>query len=194
VSAEGPRDQAAHDERARLFVALELPEDARRALVRWRSEALRDARGLRLISTEHLHATLCFLGWRGVGDIDEIWRACGALATRRAAELRLGEAMWLPGRRPRVLAVELVDPGERLLEAQSALSGALEAGGWYRPEKRPFFGHVTVARVARGARPRPRDLPPPPPLDLRGSRVTLYRSRLAPSGARYEPLHTLELE
>ena len=133
MSAEGPRDQAAHDERARLFVALELPEDARRALVRWRSEALRDARGLRLISTEHLHATLCFLGWRGVGDIDEIWRACGALATRRAAELRLGEAMWLPARRPRVLAVELVDPGERLLEAQSALSVALEAGGGTGP-------------------------------------------------------------
>jgi 2'-5' RNA ligase len=191
---EGGRDQGARDERVRLFVALELPEDARRALVRWRAEALGDAPGVRLLSPEHLHATLCFLGWRQLGDIEEIWRACGALAAHQAAELRLGEAVWLPSRRPRVLAVELLDPEEGLLRAQSALSDALEARGWYRPEKRPFFAHVTVARVARGGRPRPRDLPPPPPLDLRGSQLTLYRSRLAPSGAQYEPLHTIELE
>jgi 2'-5' RNA ligase len=189
---EGAGDQAVREERARLFVALELPEDARRELVRWRSEALGGAEGLRLISPEHLHATLCFLGWRQVGEIDEIWRACGTLGGYRAAKLRLGEAVWLPRRRPRVLAVELLDSGGALLRTQSAISDALEAGGWYKPEKRPFFGHVTVARVARGARTRT-ELPPPPPLDLRGSRVTLYRSRLAPSGARYEPLHTIEL-
>jgi 2'-5' RNA ligase len=150
--------------------------------------------GLRLVSTEHLHTTLCFLGWRQVGEIDEIWGACETVAGHRAAELRLGQAVWLPPRRPRVLAVELVDSAGALRRTQSALSDALAAGGWYRPEKRPFFAHVTVARVARGARPRRSELRPPPALELRGSRVTLYRSRLAPSGARYEPLQTMELE
>jgi 2'-5' RNA ligase len=44
-------------ERTRLFVALDLPSAARAALERWRSTALRDVEGLRLVAPEALHAT-----------------------------------------------------------------------------------------------------------------------------------------
>jgi len=181
------------DERARLFVALELPEPVRVALVRWRTGATRGIDGLRLVREEDLHVTMCFLGSQTATEIDAIAVACAVLADERAAPLRVGTAIWLPPRRPRVLAVEFDDPDGALASAQSRLSDALGAGGWYRPEKRPFLAHVTVARVRGGARVRAGELEPPPPLTLTGSIVTLFRSRLSPSGARYEGLASVEL-
>jgi 2'-5' RNA ligase len=64
----------------------------------------------------------------------------------------------------------------------------LEGAGVYTPEKRRFRPHVTVARL------RPRVDPPRSaalavePLQFVGEAVTLYVSRLHPSGARYEAL------
>src|SRR5205807_10364112 len=75
----------------------------------------------------------------------------------------------------------------------AALSAALAGGGWYAPESRPFLAHVTVARMAKDARIKPPSLEPPPSVDVRCSRVTLYRSRLGSGGARYEPLSVVEL-
>jgi 2'-5' RNA ligase len=190
--AQPDSEQPRASERVRLFVALELPEPAREALVGWRSSEVPD-RGLRLIAPEYLHATLCFLGWRPIDDVGGILAACRILAGRGAAELTLGDAVWLPRRRPRVLAVELEDPGGGLTATQAAISEGLAAGGWYAPEKRPFLAHVTVARVATGARPRALELPAPPSLRFAASQVTLYRSRLSAGGARYEPLGTVDL-
>jgi 2'-5' RNA ligase len=181
------------DERIRLFVALELPTDARDELVRWRTRSLPDVDGVRAITAEDLHATLCFLGTRSAGEVEAISNACGVLAVQPAPELQLDEALWLPRRRPRVLAVELRDVAGALARAQAVLSEVLEAGGWYEPEARPYLGHITVARVARGTRMPTRELAAPPRLDFRATLVTLYRSRLSRSGARYEPLASVEL-
>jgi 2'-5' RNA ligase len=183
------------EERARLFVALELPASARDTLVQWRAAALRDVHGLRLVGAEDLHATLCFLGSRPAGEIEAIAAACGVVAGEPPVQSALGEPVWLPRRRPRVLAVELSDASGALARLQAALSWALVTGGWYAPESRPFLAHVTVARVAgREGRVRPVRLPSPPAdLDVRCSRVTLYRSRLGAGRARYEPLSVVEL-
>ena len=177
-------------ERVRLFVALELPADVRLALAGWRPAA----RGLRLIDPDALHVTLCFLGWRSEAEIDSIMEACGVVSGMPPASLAVEEALWLPPRRPRVLAVRLHDAERRLVDVQAALSEALHAGGWYMPETRPFLAHVTVARVARDARRAPAvELAPPPALAFAGERVTLFRSRLGAGGARYEPLGSVVL-
>jgi RNA 2',3'-cyclic 3'-phosphodiesterase len=181
------------DERARLFVALELPASARDILSRWRGSALRDIPALRPVPVEHLHATLCFLGSRPASQIEAIAAACGVVAGEPVLEPRLGEPVWLPARRPRVLAVRLEDGSGALARVQAALSAALASGGWYAPESRPYLGHVTVARVAKDARIKPPRLEPPPAVDVRCSRVTLYRSRLGSGGARYEPLSGVAL-
>jgi 2'-5' RNA ligase len=177
------------DERARLFVALELPDGVRDALVRWRAAV----RGLRLVRAEDLHVTLCFLGWRFEREIPSILDACATVRAFPAAFLTPEQALWLPPRRPRVLAVRLVDTDGRLANVQSALSRALHAGGWYTPETRPFLVHVTVARVGRGGRAPALELTPPPALSFEAARITLYRSRLSAAGARYEALGSFEL-
>lgn len=182
-----------NDERVRLFVALELPEAVREELARWCAAAIARTSGLRLLRPQDLHVTLCFLGWRGAGEIEQIAEACRRVSGLPCPMLRVGEPIWLPPRRPRVLAVELEDAQSILTRVQSELSVALHAGGWYVPESRPFMAHVTVARLSKGARAPTRRLKGPPTLGFPGSRVTLYRSRLTSGGARYEPLETCEL-
>lgn len=182
-------------ERVRLFVALELPEPVRDALVSWRAGVLADVPGLRPVARESLHVTLCFLGWRWVEEIAAIGEAVAGVVDRCRGPARLSvtQGIWLPPRRPRVLAVELADAGGVLGRVQGELSRALEAGGWYEPESRPFLAHVTAARVGRGGRVRRGELPPVPALEFEGSTVTLYRSRLSRGGAQYEPLAKVEL-
>jgi RNA 2',3'-cyclic 3'-phosphodiesterase len=76
---------------------------------------------------------------------------------------------------------------------QAAVSDALAAGRWYRPEKRPFWPHVTLARVKRGQRAGPLEGPPPPADPFEATVLTLYRSTLRPQGALYEPLERTTL-
>lgn len=183
----------ADDERLRLFVALELPEPVRSTLVTWTAGAVPRPHGLRVLEDGALHVTLCFLGWQSPAAVDGIGQALRGLGQAPAAGLSLAGARWLPARRPRVLAVELCDPTGALRGVQSKLSRTLSEGGWYQPETRPYLPHVTVARVAHGARVSPRPLSPPPASAFCGRRVTLFRSRLRATGARYEPLAGVEL-
>jgi RNA 2',3'-cyclic 3'-phosphodiesterase len=191
VSGRGGPRRA--DTRARLFVALELPAEVRRALAAWTREHTAGMEGLRPVALESLHVTLCFLGSRPVAEMEEIAAACRAVADLPAPELVLGDALWLPPRRPRVLTVQLAEQEPRLAAVQSGLAQALADGGFYEPEDRPFLAHVTVARVPREARPR-RDAPAAPtPARFTAEQVTLYQSRLGRGPAHYEALSRIEL-
>ena len=187
------------DERVRLFVALELPELVRGALVQWRVEQVGEQPGLRFTSPESLHLTLCFLGSVPATAVDAIAGACRSVAGFARLALGLGEAVWLPSaRRPRVLAVDLDDAGSGSAGASAVglgqLQAALAAAGWYEPETRPFRPHVTVARVRSGARVHGVELPRPVPVQFVGSDVALMRSWLGGShGARYERLAKVAL-
>jgi 2'-5' RNA ligase len=186
-------------ERVRLFVALELPEAVREALVTWQEHVLPQGPALRGVPRESLHLTLCFLGGQPASQAGPISVACEAVAAFPAPWISVGQPVWLPRRRPRILALELADSQGVLEELQAALSDRLSAGGWYQPEQRRFLAHVTVARVGRtarlapGALPISGTLPDPPSAEFAGERVTLYRSRLQPGGARYEALGSVTL-
>jgi 2'-5' RNA ligase len=170
----------------RLFVALDLPEAVRDAL----ASLTPDPQVWRPVKPEALHVTLAFLGSRPESDVERI---APLLVPSPAPPLALGKVLLLPPRRARVLTVELEDPTGALVELQAGLSARLEAAGVYTPEKRRFRPHVTVARL------RPRVDPPRSaalavePLQFVGEAVTLYVSRLHPSGARYEPLASARL-
>jgi 2'-5' RNA ligase len=185
--------------RARLFVALDLPEETREGLIGWGREALADP-ALRPVAPESLHITLAFLGHRFEKEIDSIAaavRECAAPAPW--VELRNPEPR-PPRGRARLYALPALSPGAEALQA--GLEQRLVSEGFYEPEKRSFWPHVTVARVrpeARGSR-RPAVVSKPPgqiPAGLMEPRIsvrmTLYRSVLQPSGARYVPLAQVEL-
>jgi 2'-5' RNA ligase len=182
--------------RARMFVALDLPSDARSAIAAWRDELVEGRRDLRPVRAEALHVTLVFLGWQDEKAADTIASAAFESSSGLpAARLTAGGTRPLPPRDPRLFALDLEDEEGRAGAVQSAISDALEAGRWYRPEKRPFWPHLTLARVKRGERRVPplAEAPPPPADAFTARRLTLYRSTLRPQGAIYDPLAQTEL-
>jgi 2'-5' RNA ligase len=181
-------------ERVRLFVALELPSRVRSALDAWRAEAVGSREDLRLVAESSLHVTLAFLGSRPATELPDIGAAVARSADGMAASrLRVAEVKPIPPRRPRLFAFDLVDADGAAEAVQAAVAEALASGGFYKPEKRPFWPHVTFARVRRGVRRvKPISLSPPE-LSFTARHVTLYRSHLSPRGARYEALERVEL-
>jgi RNA 2',3'-cyclic 3'-phosphodiesterase len=164
-----------------MFVALDLPASARSALAGWRDSLVEEA----------LHVTLVFLGWQDEQAAPAIAEAAfGAVPVAETPRLRPAEVRPLPPHDPRLFALDLDDTDDRARAVQGAVSNALEAGRWYRPEKRPFWPHVTLARVKRGERrvpPLPGE-PVPPAAPFEARELTLYRSTLRPQGALYEAL------
>jgi len=178
--------------RARLFVALELPEPVRAALVAWRAPLLRELGALRAVAPAALHVTLCFIGWReeaSIASIAAIVERCAETCGEVSGLSLDEEPLWLPPRRARALTLGLADGDGRLGALRAELAGRLARDGWHEPETRPYLPHVTVARVRAGkVVPRRVTLPPAPALAFEGAAVVLYRSRLERAGARYEPL------
>jgi 2'-5' RNA ligase len=173
-----------------MFLALDLPDAARADLVAWRDRLVADRTDLRPVRAEALHVTLVFLGWQDESAADRIAAAAFDAGRRtRPPTLTPAGVRPLPPRDPRLFALDLDDEDGRAVELQAAMSTALEAGRWYRPEKRPFWPHLTLARVKRGVRRAPplgEEAAPVEPFEAR--ELTLYRSTLRPQGALYEPL------
>jgi 2'-5' RNA ligase len=186
VPAEESPDRA-----LRLFVALELPDEARAALVAFR-DAAADPDVWRPVRDDALHLTLAFLGRRPAGDVtivSSILHEVGEAAPR----LTFADALLLPPRRARVLCASLEDPDGTLADLQARVSDELTAAGVFTPEKRPFRAHATVARLRPRAR-APRSVPAAPErFEFAGGPLTLFESRLHPHGARYEPLVRVNL-
>jgi 2'-5' RNA ligase len=162
-------------------------------LARWRDEAVAGRDDLRPVPPETLHLTLVFLGYRPEKEIPRIAEvAFEAIGGERAVTLEPRALKPIPPRAPRLFALDLADPGGAAAAIQKAASDALERERFYRPEKRPWWPHVTIARVKRHARAAPLEAAP---LDrpLRADTVTLYRSLLRPQGAVYTPCSSLDL-
>ena len=76
--------------RARLFVALELPEEVRAQIVAWQARELADP-ALRPVRPESLHMTLVFLDYQAEKDLERIAEA--ALGVEALAPDRADEAL-----------------------------------------------------------------------------------------------------
>ena len=182
-----------------MFVALDLPEELRSGIEAWGEEELGDP-ALRMLPSASLHVTLVFLGYRPekeVGRLAEIVEGLEVPAPR----LRLRDPEPRPSRgRPRLFALP-IDSSDTV-SLQATLEEKLVAERFHKPEKRPFWPHLTVARVrpeGRGSKRPQRVERPPGPLPqgllqpASGVRVALYRSELKPQGAEYGPLAQVEL-
>ncbi len=187
--------------RARLFVALDLPDAVRTGLGAWGKEALADP-ALRPVPAENLHVTLAFLGYRPEKEIERVAAAVEeSLGPAPLVELLDPVPRPPTGKgKPRLFAMPVLSPGTEILQA--AVQDRLVAERLYEPERRPFWPHLTLARVrpeGRGSRRpreverRPEELPPSLKEAFLGVRLTLYRSELQPQGARYVPLAQVEL-
>jgi RNA 2',3'-cyclic 3'-phosphodiesterase len=204
---------------ARLFVAVDPPEQVANQLAAWARAAARERRSgggsqqqaLRVLDAELLHVTVCFLGERAVDELSALEEQL-ATCELSPVELSVGAPLWLPPRRRRALAVELHDKDGALARIHAEVSSRLETtdpalfnqrlerrGTSAKPRR--FHPHITVARMRADGRsrrshgPSGKDgeplLAPTPSLSFVPTELVLYRSWLSPEGASYESLCTL---
>jgi RNA 2',3'-cyclic 3'-phosphodiesterase len=148
--------------RARLFVALELPEAVRAGIAAWGRKALADP-ALRPVAPQSLHITLAFLGWTAEKEIPRLAEIVAA-SGGPAPAIELGDPVPRPERgRPRLFALPAASPGTIALQAR--LQERLVAARLYEPEKRPFWPHVTIARIRRQEREKSFPVVPGRPID-----------------------------
>ncbi len=174
-------------ERIRLFCALRLPDKTVDGLARWQCNAFGGVPRVRILTPDHLHVTLAFLGHRPQDELSGI-----VAALREAADT--AERPLLSVRRYRetrsVGMLALDDEAGRAQALARDLHGRLEALRVYEPERREWLPHVTVLRF----RERPGLRPPLPDLEpFMPSDAAVYLSRLRPGGAQYEVLEPVPL-
>jgi RNA 2',3'-cyclic 3'-phosphodiesterase len=181
----------------RLFVAADVPDRAKDAVVAaiepWRDRLP----GGRWVRPENWHVTVKFLGRTWPRLVEWVHRQC----REAAAEVRpfrvglQGLGVFPRPTRARVLWVGLRDEDEGLHALARAVEDRLSSE--FPTEKRPFSAHLTVARfdppvsvgdAAAELAGSPIDTPP-----FRVGHLTLYRSHLSPKGATYEALERFPL-
>ena len=145
--------------------------------------------------------TLVFLGYQAEKDVKAIAKASLVKDVEAPAVELVTEPVGVPpGKRPRLIA--LAANSDETTELQRQVEERLVAGGFYEPEKRPFWPHLTIARVkpeVPGSRKPALIRTPPHPLPehmfrfFRPTRLVLFKSHLSRTGAEYEPMAELEL-
>ena len=144
----------ARDEQVRVFVAIELSDNARDALARVQ-DSLCDApggRAARWLAASGIHLTLKFLGEVTALSLEPVCHGVQAACERcRPFEIRLAGLGCFPNvRRPRIVWVGVEVPSRELAELQGDIESRLAQLG-YPAEDRRFSPHLTIARARRGA-------------------------------------------
>lgn len=185
-----------NDERVRSFVAFTIAAEVKAAIGDL-SRAMRTkpgAEALRFVRPEIVHLTVRFFG-----DLDrkQLEKARHAVRNLHRAwtppAISIGPIGAFPNpRRPQILWVGVDDPAGELAELAAVTDRAIRLVG-FGPADKPFVGHMTLARVARGRQVA--DLatltagltPPDGPLTIES--ITLFRSDLrGAEGPLYTPI------
>jgi RNA 2',3'-cyclic 3'-phosphodiesterase len=190
-------------EQIRSFVAIELPEEAKKGLTRLRKELERDEhRFVKWVDPQGIHLTLKFLGNVPSERVTEI-----AEAVKKAVQgispflLEISGLGAFPSlKQARVLWVGVGGELDKLSTLQQNIDSALAALGFAK-EERPFVAHLTLARIREGASPPERRsfgelvasaaFEDKYPIEV--ETVRLMRSRLTPAGAIYTCLSVVGL-
>ncbi len=190
-------------EQIRSFIAIELPEEAKKGLARLRRELEGDEhRFVKWVDPGGIHLTLKFLGNIPAKRVPEITEAMKE-ATQGISPFHLeisGLGAFPSLRQPRVLWVGVGGEVDKLSRLQQSIDSALAALGFAK-EERPFVPHLTLARIREGASaPERRSFG-----ELVGSTtfedkyhveveaIRLMRSQLTPAGAIYTCLSVVGL-
>jgi 2'-5' RNA ligase len=178
-------------ELVRAFVALELPEPVRDALVATMGPVRGRAPGkLAWTPRDNLHLTLAFLGGSEPERLEALGEALRELGSRHAPfALELGGPGMFPNARmPSVLWVG-TRQSPALTGLQAHVAEACRKLGWAL-ESRPFAAHLTCARVKHAAAGLAElwGAARVVPARWNAGALSLMRSDTRPSGAAYAAL------
>jgi 2'-5' RNA ligase len=192
-------------EQIRSFVAIDLSEQlkAELNLVQESLKSKGRADQVRWVKADGMHLTLKFLGNVPADRVKEISLAV-AQASRGFAPFSItltGLGCFPSTSRPNVLWIGVEGDTETLVELQASVEAHLARLG-YSPEKRKYTPHLTLGRVGRrvGSTERRRlgsliQTHSVGPLgEMEVQEISLMKSQLSPTGARYSRLAVAQLE
>ena len=183
----------------RVFLAVELSLDLRRKVVELQRQLRESLPMVNWVRPESMHLTLKFLGYVDTSMVETVVTAIEPILTRQAPltlEVQ-GLGVFPHPRRPRILWVGCTGNIPALINLVSHIEAALEPLG-FPPEDKPYFPHLTLARIKHdqsqvggvlihsGLLEQPRNLG-----TLYVDRITLFRSEVSQSGAEYTALRTV---
>ena len=183
----------------RSFIAIDFPEETRKALEDIQKELKQCGAGVRWVKPSSIHLTLKFLGNIHPTQVEDI-----ALAVPQEVRdeppitLRAAGLGAFPSRRkPRVIWIGMEGEVQRLTRIQARVENALEPLGFVR-EKRPFRPHLTIGRVKDRRKLQAlidamAELKIPEFDSFDVTEIILYKSDLRPTGAIYTKLHRMSL-
>ncbi len=183
----------------RLFVALDLPENARANLAalveRLKSEHAKSGTAkVRWSRPEGLHITLKFIGHVDPTKLGSIRTALATVRSGEPVEMNIRGVGFFPNeQRPRVAWCG-VEASSNLSQLAADTSHSLESLG-ILPESRPYVPHLTLARfsspdgleklISAASHPKSYEFG-----SASESEFHLYESILKPSGSEYKRLAT----
>jgi RNA 2',3'-cyclic 3'-phosphodiesterase len=178
----------------RCFLAVELEAPMRAEIAHIGASLGGELSGARFTPADNLHLTLKFMGELAQSAVERLAeQAAAKLAREPGFEVTLeGLGAFPNAREARVFWLGVSRGGGALARLARKLDATAARFGVPK-EKRPYQAHLTLARLREPA-PIPLErIAAPGPLQLAVERVTLFESRLAPSGARHIPLARLSL-
>jgi 2'-5' RNA ligase len=173
-------------ESKRLFFALELPDETRQDVVRWRAEHLAQDAG-RPVAAANLHLTLAFLG-EVSAEKQKALEAMAGRITQPGFTLRLDDAgQWL---RSRVVWLGCRQSPRGLIQLADMLRAQASRSGCYQSPT-PFHPHITLLRDTSHAVALP---PPGFSWSVPVTEFVLYESHFTGGRLRYTPLNRWTLK
>jgi RNA 2',3'-cyclic 3'-phosphodiesterase len=176
----------------RLFVALDIPAEVRRAIGEMIARLRDVTRGARWVRAEGVHVTLKFIGEMPARQVAAIEEALREAHVAAPVEAKFHGAGFFPNERhPRVFWAG-VEASPNLEELARDVDQRLSHLG-IAAEAREFRPHLTLARFkSEDGLPRLREeIKKLDPLDfgsMRASEFYLFQSELGPGGAKYTKL------
>jgi RNA 2',3'-cyclic 3'-phosphodiesterase len=183
------RDRASRPEAKplRLFVAAEVPDDVRAAVAGAVAPLRERFPKARWVPAENQHVTLKFLGSTYPRLVDRLSATVGEVASRHAPFITRVEDLGVfpNARRARVLWAGLDDADLSFGRLAADLDEALSKE--FKPEKRAFTAHLTVARFEPTVTVDPDEIAfESEPFEV--GRIVLFRSHLRRPAPMYEPM------
>jgi RNA 2',3'-cyclic 3'-phosphodiesterase len=178
----------------RLFVALDVPEDTRRALSTLVTSFRAICRGARWVRPEGIHVTLKFIGHIADEKLPETQEQLARIPPGRPIEISFRNFGFFPNeKRPRVFYVG-IEAGADLVALAREIENRLEPLGIAK-ERRAFQPHLTLARfkTSHGLEELRKEIASLPAQDFGGGAAEefhLYQSVLQSGGAVYTKLST----
>jgi 2'-5' RNA ligase len=173
----------------RVFIAFPLPETLTDVLSE-EAAALSEHVSGRFVGRESYHVTIAFLGEVEEGTCKNVVRVMDDTCAGAASFDVLCTDLRYFGKRTSATLWQGMESAKKMTRLAEKIRSGLRAAG-IPFDRKPFLPHITLARKA----------------DLSGieleecsrsaagriDQVVLYRSDLSADGARYTPLHTIEL-